>query len=169
MEIFVQTVEGWHDFYITIGTAAATLMGLLFFSLSLNADVIAHKTNVDLRGLAAQTFTNFICVLMFAVLFLIPRQGPKGLGFPLLGIDGIGLYTTVHRFFEMRSSRSRVWGRGSLTRRFTIPTICFITLLIIAISVLAGQTSGLYWLVPVMILLIWNASLNAWDLLLRLR
>jgi hypothetical protein len=35
--------------------------------------------------------------------------------------------------------------------------------------VLLGQTSGLYWLVPVMIMLIWDASLNAWDLLLRLR
>jgi hypothetical protein len=35
--------------------------------------------------------------------------------------------------------------------------------------VLLGQTGGLYWLVPVMILFIVNASLNAWDLLLRLR
>ena len=169
MNTFAQTVEGWHDFYIVIGTAAATLMGLLFFSLSLNADVIARKTNIDLRGLAAQTFTNFICVLMFAVFFLIPRQGPHGLGFPLLGIDVIGLYSTVRRFLDMRRNRPRTWGRGNLTRRFTIPTLCFVALLIIAVSVLLGQTAGLYWLVSVMILLIWDASLNAWDLLLRLR
>jgi hypothetical protein len=169
MTTFPQAVDGWHDFYITMGTAAATLMGLLFFSLSLNADVIARKTNVDLRGLAAQTFTNFICVLMFAVLFLIPHQGPQGLGFPLLGIDGIWLYSTAHRFFDMRRNQPRAWGRGSLARRFTIPTLCFVTLMIIAVSVLLGQTSGLYWLVPVMIMLIWDASLNAWDLLLRLR
>jgi hypothetical protein len=169
MDTFTQAVEGWHDFYIVIGTAAATLMGLLFLSLSLNADVITRKTNVDLRVLAAQTFTSFICVLMFAVLFLIPRQGPQGLGLPLLGIDGMGLYTTVRRFLDMRHNRPRTWGRGSLARRFAIPTLCFVTLMIIAVSVLLGQTSGLYWLVPVMILLIWDASLNAWDLLLRLR
>ncbi len=169
MDAFTQAVEGWHDFYIVIGTAAATLMGLLFLSLSLNADVIIRKTNVDLRVLAAQTFTSFICVLMFAVLFLIPRQGPQGLGFPLLGIDAIGLYTTARRFFDMRRNRPRTWGRGSLARRFAIPTLCFATLMIIAVSVLLGQTGGLYWLVPVMILLIWDASLNAWDLLLRLR
>jgi hypothetical protein len=35
--------------------------------------------------------------------------------------------------------------------------------------VLLGKTGGLYWLVPVMILLIIDGSLNAWDLLLRLR
>jgi hypothetical protein len=36
MEAFTQAVEGWHDFYLMIGTAAATLVGLLFVSLSLN-------------------------------------------------------------------------------------------------------------------------------------
>jgi hypothetical protein len=42
-------------------------------------------------------------------------------------------------------------------------------LIIIAVSVLLGQTGGLYWLVPVMILLVVVASINAWDLLLLLR
>jgi hypothetical protein len=169
MGTFAQVVEGWHDFYLMIGTAAATLIGLLFVSLALNADVIARQANADLRLLAAQTFTNFVCVLMFAVIFLIPDQGPMGLGLPLLGIDGFGLYITVHRLLEARRNRPRAWGRGSLARRFTMPTLCFVTLLIIAVSVLLGQTGGLYWLVPVMILLIFDASLNAWDLLLRLR
>jgi hypothetical protein len=44
-----------------------------------------------------------------------------------------------------------------------------VALLIIAVSVLLGQTGGLYWLVPMMILLVVAASRNAWDLLLRLR
>jgi hypothetical protein len=30
MDPFTQTVEGWHDFYLMIGTAAATLVGLRF-------------------------------------------------------------------------------------------------------------------------------------------
>jgi hypothetical protein len=47
--------------------------------------------------------------------------------------------------------------------------LCFAALMIIAVSVLLGKTGGLYWLVPVMILLIWDASINAWGLLLRLR
>jgi hypothetical protein len=169
MDAFAQAVEGWHDFYLMIGTAAATLMGLLFVSLSLNADVVIHKSNADLRVLAAQTFSSFIGVLMFAVLFLIPRQGPTGLGLPLLGIDAAMLYVTTGRFLGMRRYRSRRWGRRLLVLRFAIPMLCFVALMIIAVSVLLGRTSGLYWLVPVMILLIFEASLNAWDLLLRLR
>jgi hypothetical protein len=169
MDTFTQAVEGWHDFYLMIGTAAATLVGLLFVSLSLNADAIARQENADLRVLAAQTFTSFLNAVMLAVLFLIPSQVPLGLGLPLLGISGYGLYETVGRFLKTLRARPRAWGRGGVTRRFVVPTLCFVALTIIAVSVLLGQTGGLYWLVPVMISLIVAASSNAWDLLLRLR
>jgi hypothetical protein len=169
MNTFAQAVEGWHDFYHVIGDAGAALMGLLFVSLSLNVSVITRKTSIDLRALAAQTFTNFLCLIMFAVIFLIPNQGPKGLGIPMLGIDGIVLYVTLRHFLEIRQNWHRAWGRGGLALRFVIPTICFVMVLIIAVTVLMGKTGGLYWFVPVVILLIFSASLNAWDLLLRLR
>jgi hypothetical protein len=169
MDTFTQAIEGWHDFYLMIGAAAATLIGLLFVSLSLNADVITRKENADLRALATHTFGNFMSVLMFAVLFLIPSQVPLGLGLPLLGIGGYGLYNTVSHLLETRRKPPRAWAIGGIARRFAIPTLCFGALMVIAASVLLGRTDGLYWLVPVMIILIAAASRNAWDLLLRLR
>ncbi len=166
---FAQAVDSWHDFYLMIGTAAATLLGLLFVSLSLNADVITRKENADLRALATHTFGSFLSVLMFAVLFLIPSQGPLGLGLPLLGIAGYGSYSTVSNLLRTRGKAPRAWGRGGVARRFAVPLLCYGILIVIAVSVLQGRTSGLYSLVPVMILLILSASRNAWDLLLRLR
>jgi hypothetical protein len=169
MQSFTLAVDSWHDFYLMVGTAAAKLVGLLFVSQSLNADVITRKENVDLRLLASQTFTSFLCVLMFAVIFLIPEQVPLGLGLPLLGIGGYGLCRTLSQFLETRHERARQWGRGLIARRFALPSLCFGTLIIIAVSALLGYTSGLYWLVPVMILLILSARRNAWDLMLQLR
>jgi hypothetical protein len=168
MDGFTQAIEGWHDFYLMIGAAAATLVGLLFVSLSLNVDAITRPENADLRMLAAQTFTSFICVVAFSVLFLIPDQGPNGLGLPLLGIGGYGLYMTASQFSQTRRKRPRAWGRGGVARRFVVPILCFGTLVVIAVSVLLRRTDGLYWLVPVMILLIVSASSNAWELLMRL-
>jgi modulator of FtsH protease len=168
MDTFAQAVEGWHDFYLMTGTAAATLVGLLFVSLSLNVEVITHEANADLRMLATQTFTSFLNVTMLAVIFLIPHQVPLGLGVPLLGISVYGLYETMGRLLKTRRARPRAWGRGGIARRFIIPIVSFVALFAIAVSVLLGQIGGLYWLVPVMILLIVAASLNAWDLLLRL-
>jgi hypothetical protein len=169
MNAFAQAIEGWHDFYILIGTASATLVGLLFVSLSLNADVISRRTNADLRALAEQTFSSFIFVLLFAVFFLIPYQDALGLGLPLLGVGGIGLFSTVRHFLKTRHTQPRVWRQGTIGTRFITPTICFVVLITIAVSVLLSNTSGLYWLVPVMIILMVIASFNAWDLLLRLR
>jgi len=169
MGTFAQAVEGWHDFYATIGTAAATVVGLLFVGLSLNADVITREANAGLRMLAEQTFVNLLSVLLFAALFLIPDQGPGGLGLPLVGIGVFGLYRTVRRLLLARRTHARAWGRGSVARHVGGSALCYLALLAVAMSVLLGQTAGLYWLVPVMILLIVEAGRNSWDLLLQLR
>jgi len=169
MTSFEQIISSWHDFYIMVGTAAATLIGLLFVSLSLNADAITRKENTILRLLAAQSFASFISVLMFAVLFLIPDQSPNGLGLPLLFIDLIGIVMLARRLRQTYQNRALAWSRGGILLRFAIPLASFLTLLIIAIDVLLGNAFDLYWLVPVMILLILDASLNAWNLLLKLR
>jgi hypothetical protein len=107
MDTFSKIIDSWHDFYLMIGTAAATLLGLLFVSLSLNVDIISREENDDLRVLAAQSFINFLCTLMFSVVFLIPNQVPPGLGLPLLGIGGFGLYFTTGRYKSARKYRPR--------------------------------------------------------------
>jgi hypothetical protein len=169
MGTFAQAVAGWHDFYMMIGTAAATLVGLLFVSLSLNAEAITGEANAGSRLLAAQAFANFLSVLMFAVLFLIPELEPRGLGLPLAGIGLYGLYRTVPRLLLARHTAAPAWGRGSVARHVGGSAVCYLALLAVAVSVLLGQTAGLYWLVPVMLVLIVEASHNAWDLLLQVR
>ncbi len=165
MDNFSQAVAEWHDFYMMIGTAAATLVGLLFVGLSLNIELLRREEADDLRLLATLTFNCFIYVLLFAVLFLIPRQEPLGLAVPLLLIGMAGLWNTVTQYRKSRASH-RVWGRGRVARRFFIPLFSLFCLIIIAVTVLLGTTGGLYWLVPVMLLLLAAASRNAWDLLI---
>jgi hypothetical protein len=168
MGAFAQAVESWHDFYHVIGDASAALMGLLFVSLSLNVQVITRRSNADLRLLAVQAFTSFLSTLMFTILFLIPDQGPMGLGWPMLGIDLILIYVTVNRILEARRNRPQAWGGLMYVLRFAVPIICFVAVMVIAVSVLMGKTDGLIWFVPVVIVLFWIASVNAWDLLLKL-
>ena len=67
MGTFASAVTGWHDFYVVVGTASATLVGLLFLSLSLNPHLIAAGERSAPRMLAAQSFANFLLVLMIAV------------------------------------------------------------------------------------------------------
>lgn len=168
MDPFAETVTGWHDFYIMVGTAAATLVGLLFVGLSLNIEMFRREETRDLRTLAALTFNSFIYVLAFAILFLIPRQVPLGLGLPLFFLGAAGLANTILQYQHTRDS-DRVWGRSRLPWRFALPVLSLTGVVVIAVTVLLGYTDGLYWLVPVMIIMLANASRNAWDLLLGSR
>jgi hypothetical protein len=103
-------------------------------SLSLNIDMLTHKANDDLRNLVAHMFSSLLLVLMFAVLFLIPSHDTYRLGLLLLGIGAYWLYDVVSHFLETRPKRRRVWIKGSVVNIFIIPTLWFVTLLIIVVS-----------------------------------
>lgn len=168
MDSFASVIEGWHDFYAVINAAAATLVGLLFVSLSMNVEIITNDGNADLRELALQTFVNFLNLVVVSVLFLIPLQDPLGLGLPLLGISAGGLIINLKLFIKTRRSQKHVWKTGDITRRFSTPLLSYLVMVFVSVSLIQGQTGVLYWLVPVMIILIIGASVNSWDLLLRL-
>ena len=40
---FAELVEDWHDFDVLVGTAAATLVGLMFVAASIGASVFTEK------------------------------------------------------------------------------------------------------------------------------
>jgi hypothetical protein len=169
MDTFLQVINGWHDFYHVIEDASAALIGLLFVGLSINADVIIKKTNKDLLLLAGETFMSYFCVLMYAIIFLIPNQGPGGIGLPMLGINLLFLGITIYRMRGIRKKESKSLLMGGILHSFLVPAICFICVIVISISILFGETSGLYWFVPVIIILLLHSSINAWNLLLHLR
>jgi hypothetical protein len=169
MDGFIKVIDSWHDFYHVIGDASAALIGLLFVSLSLNADVIIKKSNSDLLLLAGETFMSYFCVLMYAIIFLIPNQGPLGLGFPMLGINLLLLGVTIYRIRRIRKKQLKSLFMGGILHAFLVPAICFISVIVISISILLGMTEGLYWFVPIIIVLLLHSSINAWNLLLRLR
>ena len=56
MQTFAQYIDRWHDFYMLAGTAAATLIGLLFVSLTLSIEVMSDESQIGLKELATQTF-----------------------------------------------------------------------------------------------------------------
>lgn len=74
----------WHDFFAAVAGVAATLVGLLFVALALNPRIMADASPAGLRIWAAQTFHDFLTVLVVALIVLIPDAEAVGLGVPLL-------------------------------------------------------------------------------------
>jgi len=70
----------WHEFYLMAGTAAVTLVGLLFVALSLHLDALLHDARAHLVVHARQTLLSFTYVLFISLAFLVPDNPVRILG-----------------------------------------------------------------------------------------
>jgi hypothetical protein len=80
------TLQSWHDFFILTGTAAATLLGLVFVAASIAATVPNEKLGDDrARQLWVLPIVwAFVRVLVVSAMGVIPGQTPASFGYILL-------------------------------------------------------------------------------------
>lgn len=159
-------LQGWHDFYLTAGTASATLVGLLFVGLSLHIRVVVSRR--DVRSLARVTLTDFFAVLLVALVVLAPASDGRSTAAWLIGIAGVSLALFVRPAFEgFRMSRTRTLGRLVLLSRFGLSALCYV-----GVGVIGFQFSrqdfgnGFSGLIIVVVVLLAVAVRNTWDLLI---
>ncbi len=169
---FSSTVSSWQSFYMLAGTASATLIGLLFVAISLHIDLVGESGASTILSLARRTFTRFILVVIVALVFLVPRQDPAGLGLPLLAFGIVDVLRTFRVGRAVLSTRQRWNGlEGALTRiglPVALPLVSGIGLTLVAATLIADTTQYLYWMVPIIGVMLTNAATNAWDLMLGL-
>lgn len=166
MADFSEVVKNWETFYLLVGTAAVTLIGLLFVALTIHIDVIQRQSNTDLELFGVLTFNSFFYVLVLAILFVIPGQSPVEFGILTLVLGGAAFLNTTRQFLKAR--RLEVFGMSqAMVSRFVGPLLCLALVMAIAVDILAGYYQLLYGLVAVTVFLLGSASQNAWVLLMR--
>ena len=165
---FAQAVEGWHEFYLLAGTAAVTLVGLLFVALSFHLDTLLDDSRAHLLALARQTFGAYLYVLVISLVFLIPGGSARVLGTALtvasavyLGLLFFRTRTTVREADPSGHDRFR-------SRRMRMMAI--VLLLGLGASLAIAFTHDPGWLplfVTVVLLQLANAAWTSWDLLVQ--
>ncbi len=166
MTEFSEAIKSWETFYLLVGTAAVTLIGLLFVAITMNMDAFRRRSNTDLQLFSVLTFNSFFYVLVLAILFVIPGQSPLGLGVLSLVLGGVGFFNTARQYLRARRLH-RSGTDPNLAWRFVGPLVCLLLLAIISIAIMLGSTAVLYGLVAVTVFLLGSASQNAWVLLMR--
>jgi hypothetical protein len=163
MNNFVQMLQSWQPFYTTIATSSATLMGLLFVSLSLN------RQRLDERGrmTARRTFASLIDLLVLALIFLIPHEHPFGLGMALTAFGIVRFLSTLVEAVHL--AKGRVWStffRSSATH-ITMQLILSSGVAMLGIAIYRQSESALFWPVAIVVALLGLASWSAWELLFK--
>jgi hypothetical protein len=159
---FVERLTEWQPFFAALAGVSATFAGLLFVSLSVNP-VLMQGSDKGADRLAHHTFNCFIYLVLTSLILMIPRQGPIGLGVPLLGLGAVGFVVTMRARSGAEASLSLRISRNLAMYNLSIAT--YATSVGVALSMMYRWEQSLYALVALMLWQFSWASRLAWDLL----
>jgi hypothetical protein len=161
-------MQTWFNFYAVIGSAAATLTGLLFVALSLNATLALSKGPEGSRRLAEQAFDSYLVVLMVALLAMFPDMSLASFGLVTLLVTASWTVWMVVRLYQAAAEPSVHETRAMAVRRH-ISTLVGFGLLIFSAEQMAVNGKDMRdTMAAANIVLLFSATAKAWGLLNRI-
>ena len=149
-----------------MGTAAATLTGLMFVATTLIAGMERHPStlNAGISAFNTPTVVHFCSVLLLAGVLSAPWQTFSSLGL-LLGLLGLGMvfYSIIvlQRMWRVPNYQSTL---EDWLWYITFPLLANISLVVAAFVLSKDSSSALYIVAAAMMLLLLVAIRNAWDM-----
>jgi hypothetical protein len=155
--------QRWRDFYIVSGTAAATLVGLLFVGLSLHLRAVLSRSEV--RALARVTLANFGLMLFLSLFMLIP-QSPTATSQFLIAGGIFSIAVILPSLVAAMKSRTRTLGRWEPYVRFGSSALAYATVVVAGWLLGRGSLEAAFRALLFVVLILAVVSLrNSWDLL----
>jgi hypothetical protein len=164
MSPFQEALEQWHEFHLMTGTAAVTLVGLLFVVLSLHLEVLFQDQHRDFRQLAIEAFQGYLYILFLSLILLAPAPGPRVLGFGTLAIHGAMLVRSTTRLIGHLRARSRLGVKRGLPVRLIVPVLAYALGGTLGYSMMSGEFPPGGFLGPILLML-GTSTRASWDLL----
>jgi hypothetical protein len=157
--------HGWHDFFMLLGTASATLVGLMFVAVSIGASIFKEENRPSIEVFLGPTVVHFTAALVFCILAVVPSHG----WFSLAGLAGfIGLAGFCYSAkVLLRLTRSR-YEIDVVDRTFysVLPPLAYLIVLYAAALFYQQSEWGFSAAAVGLITLIIAAIRNAWDIMI---
>jgi len=164
-DTLAQSLHNWQNFYILVGGAAATLVGLMFVAISLGSRLITERSVPALRVWVHPTLIHFIYVLVIATIIMVPTLTRSPLGI-LLIFAGLLSFGNALRMvpYMWQQQREQEADRGDWVWYLIVPSIIYLLFVGTGIGLLLGDNRALNVLAFAIILLLVNGIRNAWDM-----
>jgi hypothetical protein len=157
-------LDGWHEFYILLGTAAAALVALLFVAASIGAGYLSTA-----RGSPTHTYTSPIVFHYTYVLFLsLAALIPINTDWSLAGIIGVSAAIALGYscYIFVRVLRGSAVDLDDRLSYGASPLVAYAAALAASIFIFMRSDVGPPLLAGALILLLLINIRNAWDLTL---
>jgi hypothetical protein len=167
LEVWRHTLEGWHDFFLLAGTAAVTLVGLLFVAISIHIDALVHPRREALLAVARAVLMSFVMVMVLSLAALMPVAGGRVLGIQCVALGVVGSVMTLLQVRQLGNHDHVHFTRLAARRRLLIPVIGYAWLVWGGIGLAGRDASAFSQVMFAVVLLLGNALGTSWDLLVR--
>jgi hypothetical protein len=154
----------WRDFYALVGTASATLVGLLFVAASIGSSTFREEHRAPLGSFLTPTVVHFAAALFTCLLACIPSLDWRGLG-GLLGLGALaGLIYCARILFVVVIRRAFKVDVGDRIFYAVIPALGYFLMLIAAALLLIQRAAGADLIAAALLTLLAAGIRNAWDM-----
>ena len=158
-------LSDWQNFYMIMGTAAATLTGLMFVVTTLIAGIDARLSilTAAVSAFNTPTVVQFAAVLLLAGILSAPWPTFSNLSL-LLGLVSLGM--VFYLMIVMRRMRRVPHYQSTLEDwlwYMAFPVLAYILLIFAAFALPKNPAPALYVVGAAMILLLLTGIRNAWD------
>jgi len=167
---FGAAAASWQNFYILTGTAAATLIGLMFVAVTFGAGLMSAQSTPSARAFIDPPFTHFVTVLLTGCLLLIPTMSATVLGVALIAVTLLRTVALVNVQRRMREAHAKFgdielsdWMMGVV-----LPFCCYVALVVAGAGFVMLKTVAFDVLAVVILVVLLLGVFGAWELMIWL-
>jgi len=165
---FAAAAAAWQNFYLLTGTAAATLIGLMFVAVSFGAGLIGKQSTDSARSFIEPPFYHFVYVLIIACLVLVPAMTAPALA-TLLVVMSVWRTAVLFRVFRHMQEAQRAYGdieRSDWLAGIVVPGLCYLLLAGSAVGFFAGYSASFSGLALATLAMLVLGIFAAWELMI---
>jgi hypothetical protein len=152
---------------VLVGTAAATLVALLFVAISLGAGYLSAERTAPTRAFFSPVVVHFTAILIASALALTPEH-TGGVVSVVVGVIAIvGLAVSLFSTIQLLRNRWTNYLQDHLCYG-VLPAICYGALLVASSMIMMGADEALDVLAAALLFLLAVNIRNAWDLTLSM-
>jgi hypothetical protein len=162
-----EALKEWHDFYVLVGTAGATLLALLFVAVSLGAGYLTEERQSATRTFMSPVVVHFTSVFFLSAIALFPSHQARFFA-ALIAITAL-VGGTISTYITIQVVRTDMTNYMEDYLAYgLLPDLGYLALLATAVSIYLEKDFGLDALAGALLLLTIVNIRNAWDLTLTM-
>jgi hypothetical protein len=160
-----ELLHDWHDFYVLVGTASATLVGLMFVAMSIGTSIFNEDRRAGMTAFITPTVVHFAAALFTCLLVTIPTHSWRTLG-GLLAAGGLAGSIYCGRLV-VQIIISHRFNVDLSDRLFyaLLPFSGYMLALISAVLLLMQSSVSANLIAAAVLTLLLAAMRNAWDMM----